>query len=214
MSHVPCWPAVALAALLGPSLAAAQEAVHPEVATQQAEQLIASGDVTGAVPLLERAGRNWYPDADLRLGLLYLDGEGIDRDVDRAVRHLQRAAEPNWMRMLHKRGHPHAQHALAGVYLSREIGPFDPKAGVRLHEAAARSGHEASQLALARLYASGEGTDVDRAEAFRWAAIARRAGDDAIRSEAGDLARSLRASLDPADARRIEREAAAFESRS
>jgi TPR repeat protein len=214
MPHVPRRLAVVvLATLLAAPLGAAGEPVHPEDATQQAEALIAQGSVDEAIPLLEQAGRNWFPDADLRLGLLLLEGEGASRDVARAIRHLERAAEPNWVRLRYKRGHPLAQHALAELYRSRDVGPFDLDEAFRWHEAAANAGHEPSQLALARLHAAGEGSAADAEDAYLWAVIARRAGDTTVRSEARELAASLRGRLDPGDARRLEREAARFEPR-
>jgi TPR repeat protein len=203
--------AVTLAALLVSASLQAQEWRPPEVATAEAEQLIASGDVAAAVPLLERAGRNWYPDADLRLGLVLLSGEGIERDVDRAIHHLRRAARPNWMRVLHKRGHPEAQHALAEIYRSKDVGPLDPEAAYRLHRSAARAGHEGSQLALARHYADGEGVRSAPENALHWAIVATTAGDPAVRDEAKALATRLRETLPQHVERRIEREAARFE---
>ncbi|MCL4762667.1 MAG: sel1 repeat family protein [Burkholderiales bacterium] len=203
--------AAAAAWLAAAPAAPASELLAPEAATAQAEQLIAAGDVEAAVPLLERAGRNWYPDADVLLGQLYLDGQGIERDPRRAADVLERAASPNWMRALHKRGHPEAQHALATLHASGDVGDIDLRAAFRLHLAAARAGHAGSQLALARMYAAGEGVRSDPAEAYRWARIAAMSGDAAVRDEADPLADALRGQIALGLAERLDREAARFQ---
>lgn len=197
------------AALLAVTPARAQEALLPQAAVQRAGSLIAAGDAGAAVPLLEAAGRNWYPEADLRLGLLFLEGSVVPRDVARAARHLERAAHANWMRVEHKRGHPDAQYELARLVATGHANG-KPATAYRLYKAAARAGHEGAQLALARKYAHGEGTRMNEGEAYRWALIARAGDAPAVREEASRLAGTLRERIAFGLAERVEREALRF----
>lgn len=180
----------------------------PDAATERALRLLAAGEPAQAVPLLERAAAHWYPEADVVLGRLYEAGAGVPRDPARAARHYARAAQPNWMRVTYKRGHPQAQHALAD-----ERAASAPKAAYRLYKAAARAGHEGAQVALARAYAAGAGARSDAAAAYRWALIARAGDDDAVRAQADALLEPLRGSLAYGLRERLEREAARFVAR-
>ncbi len=69
-------------------------------------------------------------------------GDGVERDVDEAVRWYEKAAE---------QGMPEAQTALGDLHAVGVGLPADPEAAASWYEKAASQGHEAAQAKLANL---------------------------------------------------------------
>ena len=92
--------------------------------------------------LTERGDR----DAQYRLGMLYEEGEIVDRDIGKAIELYQEAA---------KQGHPGGQYALALLYQLGSGLEQDTTAAMEWYRKAAQQGHELSQLALGDQYRMG-----------------------------------------------------------
>ncbi len=131
--------------------------------------------VTG-VPFLDQA-RQGDADAQYRLGLMYVHGEGVDRNSIAGLDWLRKAAAQNhldaqielaqllmrgvdvdkdydeaaqWYQRAAQAGNPDAQYMLANLYRSGIGVSQDPKLARRWYEEAARQGHAKAQARLGR----------------------------------------------------------------
>lgn len=113
----------------------------------------------GLIAALERAD---VGDAEgfYRLGLLYEQGRGTERDLSEAARHYLRAAEM---------GHTESRFALGLIYLGAlPDSPRDDARAFGWFEAAARQGHARASYFLALAYENGAGTDARPDRALEW----------------------------------------------
>ena len=88
----------------------------PAVTVSNADSALMSGDYAGAVSILETLVADGDATAMVRLANLYHRGEGVERDIDKAVSLYLGAAEL---------GHPEAQFNLGNMYLLGEGLPQD-----------------------------------------------------------------------------------------
>lgn len=117
--------------------------------------ILASGvDKAGTPAKFETLANEGNPDAALRLGLMYVKGEGVARDTTKGLAFVTKSSDS---------GYALAQLTLGGSLLKGEAGVVaaDPVRGVALLEKAARQrvfGPVAAQAAyaLARVYDTGE----------------------------------------------------------
>ena len=101
-------------------------------------------------------------EAQFRVGVLYDNGEGVDKDLQQALNWYQKAADG---------GYADAQYAI-GIHHERGEGlPRDLAAAERWYLKAANQEHVISQFALSVHYLNGEGPAQDYAKAFRWLSI-------------------------------------------
>jgi len=108
---------------------------------------------------LREAAELGNPDAQTNLGLMYTNGQGIERDFGEALKWFHKAAE---------QGNAEAQNSL-GVAFSNALGTAqDPTEAVRWLRKAAEQGHAAAQYNLGLAYANGLGIAKDPAEAVKW----------------------------------------------
>ena len=117
-----------------------------------------SGDSQDPGQLLAAAARG-DPKAQLRIGLMYLVGDGVDRDADEAVTWLQRAAE---------QGDASAQFNLAALYWEGIRVSGNIEEALRLFRRLAEQGHVFAQFNAATLYQQGLDVEQDLQEAARW----------------------------------------------
>ncbi len=144
--------------------------------------------------LQERAQAGELPAAG-RLGQLHLEGRGVAKDLEAAIRWLSVACDEV----------PEAACELADCYRTATGVEEDLEEAVRLYEVAALGGNATAQHSLAYARAEGIGGPVDEAEAIRWYRAAAEQGrldsldDLGITLQRSDPAGSLSASLDAAE---------------
>mmetsp|Transcript_19319 Transcript_19319/g.31640 ORF Transcript_19319/g.31640 Transcript_19319/m.31640 type:complete len:899 (-) Transcript_19319:54-2750(-) len=122
---------------------------------QQARELLQrrrkrSGDVRGAVSILDTLAERNHPEALYLLGALYEggDGDAVIRNATRAEEYYLRAAES---------GHEHAQAALGFLYATGLGVPVDEMKSLLYLHFAAIGGSTDAQMALGYRYAFGHG---------------------------------------------------------
>lgn len=154
---------------------------------------------------LERAADDGDADGHAQLGVAYLEGkEGLQVDVEKALDHLEAAANGDHLDALNRlaamfadgdrvdrdpvralgyarraaeAGYPLAQHNLAVLLLRGQHGePPDPTAAFGWFERAAEGGSADSMMALATCFRDGQGTAVDLESWRRWRQRAAEAG--------------------------------------
>jgi localization factor PodJL len=171
-------------------------------------------------PQLRSAAAQGDRSAEYEIAGRFAEGRGVARNMDEAVRWLDRGA---------KAGFAPAQFRLAGIYEKGEGVRKDLQAARRLYQAAAERGHAKamhnlavlhaegidgkpdyptaarwfrqaaaygvadSQFNLAILYARGIGTEQNLAESFKWFALAANTGDQ----DAGRKRDEVATRLDP-----------------
>lgn len=117
---------------------------------------------SAALPALEPAA-DQDPKVLMKQAAMYLHGQGVEPDVDRAIELYRAAADQDVT---------FAQYRLARLYLDGERVERDlEKALTWLHRAAALGFVEA-QLMLSRLYGAGDGIEADYVSAWKWLHIA------------------------------------------
>ena len=80
----------------------------PDAALKRAQGLSERGEADRAFALFARAARAGLPEAELRVGRLYLEGSGVPRSQTEGMRWLERAAS---------HGLVEAQSLLATLYM-------------------------------------------------------------------------------------------------
>ncbi|QNM95379.1 tetratricopeptide repeat protein [Chitinimonas koreensis] len=131
-------------------------------------------------PWLQKAAEAGVMNAAYALGLVYENGDGVNRSQPDATR---------WFRAAAEKGHTQAQLSLGTQYfLGRGI-ERDYREAARWYEAAAEGGDMAAQYLIASMYEHGDGVEADRARALSWYAAAARQGDETAKLKAEALAR-------------------------
>ncbi|MBM3490084.1 MAG: sel1 repeat family protein [Alphaproteobacteria bacterium] len=139
--------------------------------------------------------------AQYRLGLMLLDGEGVAADGAAAAGWLGRAAE---------QGHDDAMRVLGIIYEEGRLGAADPARAVAWYRVAAERGNARAQRNLATHYALGQGVARDFVQAAHWYRLAAAAGNaKAKRNLAYLLLFGQGVTRDPARAAALFAEAAA-----
>ena len=108
---------------------------------------------------LTALANNGNAQAELIVGLKYLDGDGVAVSEAEAAKWLERAAVA---------GLPVAQYRLGTLYERGRGVPLDPIKSVHWYTLAAQAGNRKAMHNLAVAYASGTGVTKDLAEAARW----------------------------------------------
>jgi len=138
---------------------------RPEAATALGRALLAlraTGDPRGGPPetaatLFLSAGEAGDAEAMGRLGDLFATGQGVPKDLAKAIAWRKRAIQA---------GYAPAAHALGLMYLSGQGVTAYPLEAARLFDRAAKAGYAPSMLQLADLYFEGRGVFQDREKAF------------------------------------------------
>jgi len=125
-----------------------------------------------AAKWLKKAAEKDIPEAQFYLGLIYLEGVGVVRDVDEGISLIRKAAE---------QGYLEAQFFLAMKYYHGEIvGKNYKEAAKWLIKLAEKGVIEAEDL-LGRMYFEGQGVDKDLVQAHIWLNVAGASGNGASR---------------------------------
>lgn len=166
-------------------------ASFPAIAWSQAkyttsDEALAAGDQAAALELLRKEARRGDLRAARRIGRMYLEGEGVQKDPAEALRWFLRAAEPDIRRARFKEGLPDAQLEVARMYREGIGTERNPKRAAKWYELAAQHDQAEAQLALAEMYLRGQGVRPDYVAAYRWAS---RAHNNLVDEEAEAAAR-------------------------
>lgn len=100
-----------------------------------------------------------YAPAQYQMGLIHLNGYGVQKDARKAFEFFELAALQNY---------PDAQFNLALMYSEGDIVKKDLKKAFALTEKAARKGLESAQFNLGVMYYNGEGVRQDYYQASKW----------------------------------------------
>lgn len=114
---------------------------------------------TKAVEWFRKAVAGGSRDAQVNLGTMYLEGRGVDADINRGVELIRSAADNGYVR---------AQYRLGQLYEQGMGVPQDEAQALEWYRKAGQSGDAAAQLRLGLMYASGHGVPQDIDEAGRW----------------------------------------------
>ena len=126
---------------------------------EQAGARFQAGDHAGAARIVTRAAEAGNAVAQLRLALLYDQGDGVPRSARAAFAWYSRAAA---------QGEPESQNQMGLFYELGEGVPENWDLAARLFQASARQGWMKGQFSLARAYQFGIGVPQDRQVAISW----------------------------------------------
>lgn len=120
-------------------------------------------DLERAVALLRKAAQAEIPDAQHALGVLYLQGRGVDRDAAEAAKLFERAAQ---------NGSSVGEVEYAILLFNGQGVPASESQAARYFRRAAAKGNAIAQNRLARLLAAGRGVPQNRIDAAAWHILA------------------------------------------
>lgn len=115
--------------------------------------------LSGHLQELSKRALDGDTKSQLRMGLAYEFGDGVAKDLDKAM---------HWYRIAADRGDPVAQTDLGYFYESGANGPKDPVEAAKWYMRAALSGFTRAKFNLGVLYLAGTGVQGSSAEAARW----------------------------------------------
>ena len=137
----------------------------------------ASGDLA-----LAAAAEEGDAKSQLRLGVAYLKGQGVEADSTLAVKWIQRAAE---------QGYADAQYALGAMYNAGRGALQSFPLAVKWFEKAAQQNHAEAQYSLGMMYRSGQGVPVDKSKAYIWFNLSAAQGHERAREARDNILPAL-----------------------
>ena len=140
-----------------------------------------SGDYETALRTFTELAASGDSRGENGLGVLYLRGQGVDRDVDRAVVLFRSAAE---------KGLRTAQKNLGELYVEGVGVERDALAAMHWFRLAATQGDAGAQLRLGVVYAQGRGVEQDHALAKEWFHKSAEQGNAEAQANIGHLYRA------------------------
>lgn len=117
------------------------------------------GEAVGQAALYRSQAENGDPEAQFRLGIMYLHGQLVPKDVKQAEEWLRKAAD---------QGHAYAQTNLGAIYSGGWGVPQDYKQSAEWHRKAADQGVSDAAYRLGLIYAEGKGVPQDYKQASEW----------------------------------------------
>jgi len=123
-------------------------------------------------------------DAQLQLGAVYANGEGVPTDPIEAVKWYRKAAE---------QGNAYAQHLLGLSYGTGNGVPKDPIEAVKWYRKAAEQELALAQFSLGLSYANGNGVPKDLVQAHMWLKLSGVNGHDKAKLELETLEKQMSA---------------------
>jgi TPR repeat protein len=154
-----------------------------------------SGDAREAAPWVRSAAEYGLPAAQLRLGRMLLEGEGVARNQELAVFWFTRAAEQgdaaamnmlgrcfengwgtriglesaaHWYELSATRAHDWGQYNFGNMLFDGRGIPPDRRRALEWYRRAARQGHSRAMNIIGRCVEEGWGCRINPAEAFEW----------------------------------------------
>lgn len=126
------------------------------------------GDYPRALMELEPLAQKGNSDAQWYMGVMFHDGQGVDKDYAEAVKWFRKAAE---------QGHVRGEFNLGVMYRRGNGVKQDNAEAVKWYYKAAERGLAEAQLNLGGMYAEGQGVPQDYVEAYKWLDLAAASGD-------------------------------------
>jgi len=156
---------------------AAQETITPaKLSSSEVVQLQSKGEAGNA-------------DAQLELGRVYQDGNGVSRNDELAA---------NWYRKAADQGNPTAQNNLGIMYRTGSGVEKSKEEAVNWYRRAALQGHASAMFNLGTAYYNGDGVPSSEYRAYDWFLLAQEAGSssapDAVKRTADEIGQ--KASID------------------
>lgn len=138
------------------------------------------GDDSGAIKLWTPAATDGDPEAQFRIGMMYMSGRGVAADKKLAIR---------WLRLAFEKHHIGATLALSQAYLDKAGSYYDPDTAIKLLRDVAEQGVTEAQRYLGQTYRKGGGVSQDFDEALHWYKMAAAKGDIVSQIGLGELYR-------------------------
>jgi hypothetical protein len=156
------------------------ESASQEVAAilKKAESFVKRGQTTKALPLYLKLAGDGNADAQFKLGLIYANGQGVDKDDKQAVDWFEKAAQ---------QGHREAQTKLGFMYATGKGVTQNDSSAVYWCYKAAEQGDAIAQYNLGQMYAKGQGVAKDSNLAFSWFSKAAAQGDAHAQYSLGEM---------------------------
>lgn len=157
---------------------------------EKAKKYEVNGKLDRAVEAYEKAADAGHLEAQNMLGVMYLKGEGVEQDKQKARELFKNAAEE---------GLDIAQYQYAELLLQGEGG--DREKAIEWYRKAADQGHVISMTKLGEVYATdSKDTDPDYPRAFAWYVVAKQMGAYVSNGQLELLERNMSSSdMDKAD---------------
>ena len=149
---------------------------HAAIAGDYEDGVVAygKGDFATALRLLTPLAEQGLARAELHLGFMYDNGDGVTQDYKTAVK---------WYTLAAEQGIARAQVNLGLMYDQGQGVAQDYKTAVKWYTFAAEQGHAKAQSNLGVMYDNGQGVAQDYVKAHMWLNIAAIDGDaDAIKN--------------------------------
>lgn len=144
----------------------------------------------------ERAAALEHAEAEFRLGAMYDEGKGVERDPRRALEWYRRAAE---------HGSEQAQFNLGQMYASGRGVEKDEARAAHWYGLAAERGNPHAQYTLGLMHAKGRGVERDRALAWAWLTVATyNFNPNMFRDNANEVRAELEAQMSEAERQRAQ----------
>ena len=147
----------------------------------QPEAQAVSSSTPDFVAIKERA-EHGHADAQLALGTMYYEGQGVARDLRQALKWFRRAADQE---------NQFAQYNLGLMYDSGQGVAQDSKETVFWYTKAALHGNSAAQQNLGVMYANGQGVPQNHLYAYVWSSLAAEQGQASAAKNRANAARYL-----------------------
>ena len=147
-------------------------------ACQKAREALSSGDYDAAFAFFKEAAEDGDPAGINGLGACYFQGNGVEKDIAKALELYGQAAEL---------GAPSAQYNLAVLYQKGRHIERDTERALHLFEKSAEQGYRLAQLRLADCLKNGTGTEKNLKKALYWYEKAAEQGDVNAQRESGNL---------------------------
>ncbi|MDH3469127.1 MAG: sel1 repeat family protein [Gammaproteobacteria bacterium] len=126
----------------------------------------------GTLHVLENRAEAGNEKAQMKLAIMYLQGNGVNADIYKAIAYYRLAAE---------RDIAFAQYKLARLYLDGKYVEPDPEQALSWLLRSAKLGLVQAQLELSLFYENGDGVDRDLVNAHIWLSIAASLMDSDLR---------------------------------
>jgi hypothetical protein len=141
----------------------------PEVLEQPAEKPLAM--LNGEIALAARA-EGGDAKAQYQLGMAYFKGAGVERDLQLALKWIEKAAEQSY---------GEAQYTLGAMYHGGRGALQSFPLAHKWFERAAQQNHAEAQFSLGVMYRNGQGIPVDKSKAYIWFNLAAAQGHERAR---------------------------------
>jgi hypothetical protein len=138
------------------------------------------GDYATAMKTFRTLAANGNASATYNVGVMYFNGQGVEKDIDQAIVWLEKAADE---------GSVDSQVRLGVIYVVGRDVPNDYSRALTLFKEAAYQGDPLGQFYLGRMYELGLGTEKDPDSARGWYRVAASQGEPLAKERLGQLPR-------------------------